>query len=164
MDRFEITTVGKVGKGLTVKREKGEKGEEVILAHLKFAETWIDRDAISRLCNRPLGWADGAFYDPYGAPAVRGVFKLPQLALSVTGRILGAGEVSALSLMQATLTDVEIVIADKGGMLSGALAWKAAGDEVSDAEDLIGRLCKFEWALTDGGQKDMFEEPQRVAA
>lgn len=107
MERFEVVTVGKVGKGLTVKREKQADDTEVVVAHLKFAGMDIDRDAISRLCGRALGWSDAAFFDSYGAPVIRGSLSLPDLALTVTGLIRGNSQETSLSLMQADLFGIE---------------------------------------------------------
>lgn len=122
----------------------------------------MQREHISLLCGQDELWADRSLYDDLGAPRLRCILSLPYLRVCVTGIIAGNSEDGVLH-HQADLAGVEIALVDKGAVLSGELVWKAAGDEISDVESLLGHLCRFEWTFWDSGQRDLFK-PDQVAA
>lgn len=152
---IEINTVGTVGKALNIKREKGEDDAEIVVAHLKFSDAIVPRETIDELLNRSIGWAQSCLYDELGAPIARMEISLPKFACEVTGKIHGTLKGDNITLTQATLDGVSLLLTDKGASLSGNLAWLVAGDEASDAEPLLGRLCSLHWVLQDAGQKDL---------
>lgn len=149
-----IDTVADIGKGLSVKREKQEDNTERAIAHLKFTGLKLDRDQLDELVCRAIGWTTMCFYDELGAPFAHCVLAFPRLELEVTGVVKGPGH-AGLRLAQATLTSVEVALADKCVLVSGELAWEAAGDEVSDIEALLGQTCGIVWTIRDDQQQDL---------
>lgn len=153
---MQLNTVATIGKSLSVKREKQPDETEALVAHLKFTDALLDRDTINRIVGANVGF----LFDELGAPVARLVLGLPRLALTATGAIHGSTERAdlRLTLADAELSGIEIALADKAGNLSAELTWKAAGDEVSDIEGLLGQLCVVDFALEDGGQADLFRD------
>jgi hypothetical protein len=160
---IEIRSTAELGKSLSVKREKD--GDDVIVAcHLKFADLFCDREQFDEICRQPIGW-HGAFFDESGAPVHVLDIGLPLSSWSVTGRIKGGdSRPEELRLLQATLSGVTCRMTKLGALLSGALSWKARGDEVEDLTELLGRLVSVDWRITDGGQQDMLRDGVQAAA
>ena len=155
-ERISIDSIATIGKGLTVKREKGDNDTEIVNAHLRFSGLFVDREVIDELVGRSIGWAQACLFDDQGVPIAHMQIALPKLELSVTGTVRGsAAATEALKLMQAELTGVVISLTNLGGLVAGQLSWEAAGDEVSDAEPLLGQECAVKWTLTYGGQRDL---------
>ena len=152
--RIDINTTAQIGKGLSIKREKGENDIEIVVAHLKFSDAFVQREAIDQLLGLYDGWSH-ALFDDLGAPVCRMDLVPTKFAAAATGKIKGAPEDAGITLTEADITDVVIRLADKGAMLSGTVSWLVAGDEASDAEPLIGRLCMIHWILQDAGQGDL---------
>lgn len=151
----KLETTTDIGKSVNIKREKsGDK--EIVVAHLKFANTPVTREEFDELANRPIGWSAGFLFDEFGAPVGHIDLSFPMLSLCVTGKIRGIrGE--EITLAQAGLTGVQFSLADKGAILCGELTWEVAGDEVSDLEPLIGRTCILAVVIQDSGQQDMLK-------
>lgn len=152
----EIETTAQLSKGMTIKREK-EGDVEVLVAHLKFDGALIQREIIDELVGQRIGWAQSCLFDEQGAPIGHIDISLPRLVAQVTGKIRGVKDDDSITLSQAFLDGVSLSLFDNGALLSGALAWKVAGDEASDLEPLLGRLCALHWVIQDGGQRDMLK-------
>lgn len=155
--QVDINTAAKISKGLSIKREKGPGDTEVVVAHLKLGAAWIPRETVDALVGRYEGWCNDTFFDELGAPITRLSLKLRKVRLTATGVIRGTLEADRVTLTDATLDDIEIDLADKGANLSGSLSWKTAGDESSDLEPLLGRVCIFHAIVQDGGQQDLLQ-------
>lgn len=154
---IEINSTATLGKSLSVKREKvGDEGERVI-AHLKFAETFVDRDVIDDLCGRPIGWARMSLFDEMGAPVALLELGLPTREWQAAGGVSDPSGAS-LPLGRATLSAVTLALTPLGALLSGQLSWQARGDEVEDLTDMLGREVTIVLSLNDGGQQDLLEQ------
>lgn len=154
---IEIETTATIAKSVSIKREKGADDVELVFAHLKFAFALISREAIDALCNMPNGWASRSFYDDMGAPYVKLDMALRKFEAIATGRINGVEGDHGITLTQADLTGVAVSLYDKGGWLSGELTWAVAGDEVTDLEPLLGRVCMLHVVVQDSGQQDLLK-------
>ena len=153
-----LRTVATVAKGFSVKREKADDDTEHVVAHLKFSDAFVERDIIDELLRQPIGWADGALFDEFGAPRGRWTISADRAEFGITGTIEGGTKRTdpRLTLANgATLTDLSVELTKLGGLLSGAIAWEARGDEVEDVHELLGKTCAIEVVLTDGGQQDL---------
>jgi len=154
---IEIQTTAQLSKSMSIKRE-GDV--EVLVAHLKFDGALIQREAIDELVGQPIGWAQSCLFDEQGAPIGHIELALPKLVAQVTGKIRGVKDDDHITLSQAFMDGVTIRMSgliNNQALLSGSLAWKVAGDEASDLEPLLGRLCALHWVIQDGGQQDMLK-------
>lgn len=153
---LSIETVCEIGKGLSVKREKSDE-EDIVRCHLKFSDCAVERDAIDQLLGLPIGIVN-SFFDDLGAPLARMVLGAPKRELGATGRIVGTKPREVLTLgADCLLTDIEVVLKELGGLLSGTLTWTARGDEVEDVTDLLGRTCKVHATIIEP-QGDMLKQ------
>lgn len=160
--RVEIDTAATIGKGVNIKREKRSDDTEAVFAHLKFTDAVVPREVIDELCGQPVGRSQQCLFNELGAPLALIIIELPRLTADATGKIRGIQHGEAITLQQATLDGVSLALCDKGALMSAALAWEIAGDEASDLEPLLGRLCGLHVVVQDSGQKDMLN--QRAAA
>jgi hypothetical protein len=158
---FKLDTVLTLAKSFTTKITK-EGGQEITVCEIKFSGMPIQRDVVDPMLGMPFGWAALALYDEQGAPLNRLTISSYRSALRVTGRIVGPRNEPVLALIQAALSDIEVGLMDKGGIVAGKLSWKARGDEVEDADQLLGKVCLAEFEITDGDQADMFERNKRL--
>lgn len=155
---MHIESIANIGKSLSIKREKGADDTEVVIAHLKFAGLIVERAIVDTLIGQPAGWAQRSLYDELGAPIARMSIALHKLELSVSGAIKGIAETGErLMLQDANLGDIVITLATNSATIAGSLSWEAAGDEVADAEPLIGNDCMVNWVMTAGGQQDLLK-------
>lgn len=154
---IQINATCEVAKSFSVKREKIDDGTEIVIAHLKIAEVMLDRDQIDEVVGLPIGWSSSALFDDQGAPYRRFSIGVPRTDLCATGVIRGGRDDKgpSLTLRHAELSAITLDLTTLGALLSCGLAWKAAGDEVDDIADLLGKLCGFRVSLTDGGQRDL---------
>jgi AMMECR1 domain-containing protein len=143
---MKIETILTVAKGFSLKREKTEDAE-LVYAHLKFGEMFLTREQIDTLLSQREGWARSSLFDPYGAPLMAMDIALPKLELCVVGTIGDAEKEDRLRLLEATLGDVGLLLTTQGAALSGTLTWQVAGDEASDVEPLLGRICSANLTL-----------------
>lgn len=157
--RLTITSVATMGKGLSAKREKQDDDTQATIAHLKFAGLFLKREEIDALCCQPAGWCD-AFYDDNGSPLLRAILSLPKREYTVVGRVQHNADASvgSLAFTDATLSGMAVTFTDLGGELSGELRWTAAGDEIADAEPLLGQLARVEWLVRDAEQGDLLRD------
>lgn len=153
---FQLSTVGKVSKGLTVKLEKVSKDEERVIATLKITDAIIQRHEIDQLFGRPVGWITKAFFDELGSPVGRFAVALDR-EWSVFGVIRGTDDSQVIKLANCVMSDAEVAVITNGGVLSCTLQWPVAGDEASDAEMLLGKACALVWSIGDGGQLDLLK-------
>lgn len=160
--RVEIETAVEIGKGVSIKREKAEDDTEVVIAHLKFAGGKVQYEVIDELCCQPIGWAQHSFFNELGAPVAPIIVDLPRFAAEATGKIRGIQHGESITLTQADIDGVTLTLCDNGALLAADLAWKIAGDEASDLEPLLGRLCGFHVVVQDAEQGDMLK--QKAAA
>jgi len=154
---IEIETVATIGKSLNVKREKGDDDIEVCIAHLKFSNAFVQREVLDQLLGMPIGWSQVSLFDEQGAPFQRLEITPNKFAANITGKITGVENNHGLTLKQADLSAVVLSLYDKGAILSGEISWSIAGDETSDTESLLGRLCKLHAVVQDSGQQDMLK-------
>jgi hypothetical protein len=159
---FKLDTVCTLAKAFTTKLVKGEGGQDVTTCEMKFAGMPVNRDHMDPLLGMPFGWSALALFDEQGAPLARlsiGTFRRP---MRMTGVLEGPRGEPRLAILQAELSDIEIGLSNIGGILDGKLTWKARGDEVEDASELLGKLCRAEFEVTDGDQADMFERNRKL--
>lgn len=159
---LNIETVCEVGKGLTVKRQKDDGGDDdIVRCHLKFSALEVERDAIDQLVGLPTGLVQ-SFYDDLGAPLAKLELGAPNRELAATGRITGTKPREVLTLgADCQLTDIRITLKELGGLLAGTLAWTARGDEVEDVTELLGRACKVALVIVEPQQVDLLK-PSRA--
>lgn len=147
-----------VGKSLSVKREKvGD--DDLLVAHLKFSGLTIDRDVIDFLAGAKRNWCD-ALFDELGAPIAALTLGFPGLELMLGGTLAGNAETDErLSFgTSAKLRGIAIDLVPLGAKLSGEITWNAAGDEVTDAEPLLGLLCMARLVLIREPQGDLLKD------
>lgn len=155
MTTIQLNTTCTAGKSLAIKRNKAND-EEVTRAHLKVSDLFLTREQINSLCGMRPGWAETSFFDEYGAPFGEWALALRTSEFAIGGLLIGGHAPGGMHIANATLSGVEITMTKLGAVLAGHIVWQAAGDEVSDAEPLLGRQCQIVMALDDGGQRDMF--------
>lgn len=153
----QLETTAKISKSVSIRREKVSDDTEHVIACMKFSETPIFREAIDEIVGRPIGWAESCLFDALGAPIARMIIHLPMLKFTATGVIRGGADVDKLTLTGAQLSNVCLTLVDKGAYLAGELTWGVAGDEVSDLEQLLGRLCMLHLVLQDSGQQSLLD-------
>ena len=154
---IQINATCEVAKSFSVKREKIDDGTEIVVAHLKVADVMLDREQIDEIVGLPIGWSQSALFDDQGAPYRRFTIGVPRTDLAATGVIRGGRDDDgpSLTLRDAELSAITLDLTTLGALLSCGLAWRAAGDEVDDIADLLGKLCAFSVSLVDGGQRDL---------
>ncbi len=164
---IQINATCEVAKTFNVKREKGPDDIEVVVAHLKVADVLLMRDQLDEVAGMPIGWSTTALFDEQGAPYRPLSLGVPRLDLTLTGVIRGSNDDTdgpRLTLNDAAVSGVQLDLVAHGALLSCSLAWKAAGDEVDDIADLLGKLCGFRVSLVDGGQRDLLADSVSAAA
>lgn len=154
---IHLETVVTIGKSLNIKREKGEDETEQTFAHLKFAELFVTREQATDLCGQRPGWTETSFFDELGAPLGDWTLKLNAVEFTLAGAV-DAPDGEGIRLTGATVTGIELTFTSLGAVMSGQIVWPIRGDEAGDIEPLLGRECRAEWHLTDGGQGDMLKE------
>ena len=154
---IHLKSTCEVAKAFSVRREKQPDDAEIVVAHLKIADCQIDRDQLDELCGQPVGWSTGALYDELGAPLARVTLTLHRSDWTAAGVIRGGDKSTdpRLTLKDAELSAVTLELAPLGALLACQLSWAAAGDEVDDIADMLGKLCGVDLVLTDGGQGDL---------
>jgi hypothetical protein len=145
---MQIKTVAHIAKGVSMKREKIDDVENVV-AHLKFSDLFMTQEQVDELTSRPPGWCRRALFDELGAPVFHMNVQLPKLELSVVGTVGDAQQPDRLHLLQATLSDIVLSMTTLGAAVQGTLTWLVAGDEASDCEPLLGRVCAVSWQITN---------------
>lgn len=155
MSGTTIHSTASVAKGISIKREKDAEGDERVTAHLKLSGLLVSRDELDWICGQPSGWAVGSFYDEVGAPLLAVVLRLPRFRCEASVRLRreNDGRPSELTAAQCELSGVELAVTPQGALLSCSLAWEAAGDEISDVEELLGRDVGAELRLHRSGQE-----------
>lgn len=157
---INLQTVITVGKSLAIKREKGDDETEVICAHLKFTDLFLRREQVNALCGMRPGWAETAFFDELGAPFGLWSLSMPAAEFTVAGTISGPDD-NGLTFTEATIDGVEIAFTKLGAVMSGQIVWLIAGDEASDIEPLLGRICQAKLTLSNGWQMDTLRDPPK---
>lgn len=152
----KIEATAEIGKSISVKVEKSDD-DEVTRCHLKIKDLLVNRETADLLIGWQPGRADLALYDETGEP--RAYFGI---ALSreyeIGGSIAGNAETrEKLVLSSAVLKGVQLDLCPLGAKLSGELVWGAAGDEVSDIEPLLGKLCVVRLVVRGQQQIDLFQ-------
>lgn len=154
---IRLNSTCEVARSFSVKSEKAPDDTEVVVAHLRIAEVMIGRDELDELCGQPFGWSTDALFDEFGAPLAHLTLTLHRSEWSASGVIRGGDKSTdpRLTLKDAELSSVTLELAPLGALLACQLSWVAAGDEVDDIADMLGKLCGVDLVLTDGGQQDM---------
>jgi hypothetical protein len=154
---LRIDSILTLAKGISAKREKQPDDTEKVIVHLKFHSLVIQRDVIDALLRQPDGWSAGTLFDDMGAPIAHMDIALPALELGISGTIAGAEKTGEHIMLGSTarLKSITLSLVKLGANLAGELTWEAAGDEVSDAEPLLGKLCAAHIVLIDGAQGDL---------
>jgi hypothetical protein len=161
---IHIRSTATLAKSFAVKREKTDDDSERVVAHLKSSDVLIDRDQLDEFCGQPIGWSAGALFDEFGAPRAHVTLTLHRCEWQASGVISG-GEKSddpKLRLKDADVDSLTLELTKMGALLACQLSWVAAGDEVDDIADLLGKLCAVDLVVTDGGQGDMLKPPRAV--
>lgn len=154
---IKIDATAEIAKGISVKVEKvGD--EEVTVAHLKLKGLQVCRETMDLLIGWQPGRADLALFDETGEP--RAYFTIePSGEYEFGGSIAGNAETGEkLILGKATLQNVRLDLCPLGAKLSGEITWPAAGDEVSDTEPLLGKLCMVRAWIRGLRQRDLFKD------
>lgn len=128
----KIEATAEIGKSISVKVEKSDD-DEVTRCHLKIKDLLVNRETADLLIGWQPGRADLALYDETGEPREK------------------------LVLSSAVLKGVQLDLCPLGAKLSGELVWGAAGDEVSDIEPLLGKLCVVRLVVRGQQQIDLFQ-------
>lgn len=149
---MNISTVCTIGKSLAIKREKDDDAA-ITRAHLRFTDLFLTREQVTTLCGQRPGWCETAFFDELGAPLGKWSLALLETERSIVGTITGPNG-HGLRFADASLSRIEITMTELGAVVAGEIAWTVTGDEAGDAEPLLGRECRAEWQITDGGQRD----------
>ncbi len=155
---IDINATCEVAKSFSVKREKRDDDTEAVIAHLKIAELLLDRDQVDEIVGLPIGWSSQSLFDEFGAPLVNMALVLGRKDLTLSGVIRGGKDDESgprLTLRDAEVSGITLDLTKLGALLSCGLAWEAAGDEVDDIADMLGKLCAIEAQLSDGGQGDL---------
>ena len=154
---IHLSTVCTIGKSLAIKREKGDDESEVTRAHLKFTDLFVTREQVDAVCGQRPGWCETSFFDELGAPIGDWSLTLHQTAFVLAGAIDEPGG-EGVRFTEAAVDSLELTFTKLGAVARGHIVWTVAGDEAGDIEPLLGRECKAEWHLTDGGQQDMLRD------
>lgn len=154
---IHIASFAELGKALSVKRDKSEDDIQILTAKITVARLFINRETIDELLPMPIGWAARTLFDDQGAPLFKASLDLGKAEWTVSGQLSGSDDQTALSLSDGTLHGVALTLDKFGAFLSGSVSWAAAGDEVEDLADLLGRDVRAVLTLTDGGQADLFK-------
>lgn len=154
-----IRATAQLPKTFRVAREKLDDDTEQVIAHLRVADIMLDRDQLDELCGQPIGWSAGALFDDFGAPRARLSIALNRNDLTLSGIIDGGKRPAdaVLRLKDAGMSGIGLELTKLGALLSCQLSWRAAGDEVDDIAEMLGRLCNFAAVIQDGGQSDLVD-------
>lgn len=158
---LKISTLVDVGKKMTTTRQKDA---ELVTCQISVKGMRVSREQMEMLAGLPADAASGLF-DDLGAPYQRMSFLFPKRELAAAGTLQmkrDSGAVaSELSLSLAACADLRFNLDhpdDKGptSVSSFTLMWKAAGDEVSDIEPLLGQKVFLELKFRDSAQAQLF--------
>lgn len=161
--QLKITTFADVGKKMTTTRQKDS---ELVTCQISAKGIRVSRETMDELSGLPIG-ATSPLYAESGVPWQHMSFLLPKRALLATGTLQmrrDSGQVLAeLALSKAAAGDLRFNLDtpdDQGptATMSCTLLWKAAGDEVSDVEPLLGQKVYLELKLTDQPQQQLFKD------
>ena len=154
---IHINATAQIAKSFSVKREKTDDDTESVIAHLKISDAMLDREQIDEVIGLPIGWAQSALFDDFGAPRAALTLALARDDWTLTGTISGGDKPGSpsLTLSDAQVIGIELALTKHGALLSCGLAWVAAGDEVDDIADMLGKLCAIRVVLTGSGQGDL---------
>jgi hypothetical protein len=161
---IHINATCQVAKSFSVKREKQADDSETVVAHLKVGEIMLDRDQLDELCAQPIGWSAGALFDEFGAPRAHlSLVLTPRGKVTLSGVVDGGKKPAdpRLKLKDADVGSIMLDLTKLGAMLSCQLSWAAAGDEVDDIADMLGKTCNIVAVLEDGGQGDLLDSAVR---
>lgn len=164
---MQITTTATLAKTLTVKREKRDEDSEAVIGHLKFGDAFVSKLDIDFLlgvqCEQDVPWAHNVLFTQLGAPRARLTLSAPDRALTASVRITGVKD-EEMHVAGGTLKGIVLTLEKSGALLSGEFTWEVAGDEVSDLETMLGKECRVDMSLTDGGQADLLSAGIRAVA
>lgn len=154
----------KLGKAFTAKLEKqADDKPQLVTGNLKFTEAMVTREQIDWLLSQPTGWCN-CLYDELGAPLLRAKIHRPKAKWLAQGELTGPDGDPQFNLVDATLSHVAVVLANKSGELSGSLSWNAVGDEVDDLQGMLGHLVTLRLTLSGSGQRDLYDDPAEPKA
>ena len=164
---LRLKVAATVAKSFAIKRQKDDKDNERVIAHLKVHSIVIARETFDELAGVPIGWCN-PWYRENGDPWLHMSVLLIKRKLYVSGKVelrkadtSERGETARLDLVKAEFTDLRFTLYRLGGDLSGELVWIAAGDEGEAVEELLGQQCAIDWQIVDwleekpDGQRDM---------
>lgn len=153
-----LNTVGRLGKSISIKREKQADDTEAVVVHLKITDIIITREELDELLCMPIGWSQQTLYGEQGEPYLQASITLHKFAATVTGRIKGAaGTDEGIALTQADWSGATVELKRNSALLSGTVSWLVAGDEAGDIEPLIGRDCMLHVVIQDAQQGDLLK-------
>lgn len=159
---LNIDTILDIAKQFATKRKK-EGDSDIVCCVLKFDECQIQRDAGDELLGMPIGWLTATHYDEQGVPLRPFTLSNKKSEFKVSAVIRGAKETEGkLTLVQATMTDIEVRLGENWAYLAGALSWEARGDEVEDLALLLGKTCAIKGEIQWPQQDELL--PRRAPA
>lgn len=144
LERRDVRIEATAGIGKTFSAKAEKVGDDLVtVAHLKLSEILVPREAVDLLIGWPEGMAGQRLYSELGEPLAYFTLALEGQDYTVGGSISGNADTGEKLVIPpaATLSGVKLVPVPMGALLTGELSWKAAGDEVADAEPLLGKLC-----------------------
>lgn len=153
----DIQSVATISANASIKRRK-VKDVEVVNAKIKFKDALVSRETIDAFLGRPIGWTTSALFDDMGRPLLLCEWSLPVFTAAVSGTIQGTKEADVIKLLEADLSHVSFILVDNGAKVDGEIEWTVAGDEASDLEPLLGRLCGIHWVVQKPEQEDFLKE------
>lgn len=156
---IHLQTVATIGKTFSVKRETDDDDADIVIARLKLTEVFVDRDAIDEILAQPIGWSSTALFHDQGEPRAKMTLTVHRMEWQATGTIAGGMATMSdprLKIKDADVEALTLELTKLGAVMSCTLSWTAAGDEVDDIGDMLGKVCTFDAVLTDSGQSDLF--------
>lgn len=152
--RLELQTTADLANSATLKNAK-DGDAELSTAQVRFKNAKLTCVQFDDLCKRAPGWSAASLFTPDELPCMPMVIHFPKMQLEASGRIHGHREGDSIALIGATLQDMRATLVKSGVALSGELVWKAAGDEATDLEPLLGHLCGMHLSIVDSQQQEL---------
>lgn len=146
------TDDGAIGKSLKTTATKTDDSGETI-CEIK-AQMTIKRAEIDFLAGFPPKYSE-RFYTEDGAPIANMELRFPKRELTVGGK-LWRGEpphAATLPLKKATADALRFKLEPNGAVFICRIAWRAAGDEVEEVKDLLGKWCSIDLDFSDPREK-----------
>ena len=142
------TDDGAIGRSLKTTATKTDDSDETV-CEIK-AQLTVKRAEIDWLAGFPADFA-AHFYSEDGAPIANMELRLPKRELGVSGKLWRGDDehASTLVLKKATADSLRFKLEPNGAVLICRISWRAAGDEIEEVKDLLGKWCSVELTFSD---------------